>query len=338
MELPFVSIIVLNYNGQGFIRECLESIKKIKYDKDRYEVIVVDNASTDKSVEIIKTYEPWVKFIGAGSNLGYAGGNNVGVKNAKGKYLVILNPDTVVDKDFLKELVYAIEHNKDVGAFSSKVLYKNQKDKINTVGGFWSVLGVSGSVGEGKKSGDFNDMTYTFYPTGCAMIMDKKLYLNLGKFDDDYFLYCEDPDLGWRLWDNGYKVALAPKSKVYHLVSASLKGLGSKAYSDMFYYYNVRNSLITIVKNATKLDLFWMIPLYVFSWSALAILFLVKKKFRAARATIKGLIWPVTHIGWLKEKRLETPGKRTGKAKAMMTGVVESFKIFFGSKIEKHFM
>jgi len=337
LELPFVSIIVLNYNGQSFIRDCLESLKKINYDKDKYEVIAVDNASTDKSVEIIKEYEPWIKFIEAGKNLGYAGGNNVGVKAAKGKYLVILNPDTVPDKNFLKELVDAIEHNKDVGAFSSKVLYKNQKNKINTIGGFWSVLGVSGSVGEGKRSGDFDGVVYTFYPTGCAMIINKQLYLDLGKFDDDYFLYCEDPDLGWRLWDNGYKVALAPKSKVYHLVSASLKGLGKKTYSTLWCFYNTRNGLITIAKNALTVDLFWMVPLYMLSWLALAFLFLIRGKFRSAFAIAKGLVWPITHVRWLGKKRIEVNTRRTGNAKKMMTGLLSSIKIFFGSKFEKHF-
>lgn len=332
-----VSVIVLNYNGGRFIQDCLDSLKKIDHGKYTYEVVVVDNASSDNSVEIIKKYLPWIKFIETGKNLGYAGGNNVGVSVAKGKYLIFLNPDTVVDKNFLKELVDSIEKDKSVGAFSSKVLYKNRKDKINTVGGFWSILGISGSVGEGKRDDDVGSTIYTFYPTGCSMIIDKKLYTSIGKFDDDYFLYCEDPDIGWRLWDNGYKVALAPKSKVYHSVSGSLKGLGKKAYSDTFYYYNARNGLITIAKNAAMLDLFWMIPVYIFSWSALSILFLIRGNLRAAKSVIKGVVWPVSNIGWILEKRRKSYRKKTGKAKTMMMGFIDTVRIFLGSKVEKHF-
>lgn len=337
MSLPFVSVIVLNYNGEKFIKNCLDSMKEINYDKNSHEVIVVDNDSKDKSPEIIRSYVPWIKFVETGKNLGYAGGNNVGVDVAKGEYLVFLNPDTVVDKNWLTELVKAIASDEKLGACSSKVLYHDNKEKINTIGGFWSVLGVSGSVGEGKNGDDVNDTVYTFYPTGSSMIIKKELYLDVGKFDNDYFLYCEDPDIGWRLWDSGYKVALVPQSKVYHLVSASLKGLGKKAYSELFYFYNTRNGLITVVKNAVTIDLFWMIPLYMFSWFTLSLLFMVRGKFRAAKSVIKGLLWSLTNVGWLLKKRNSMTLKRTGKAKSMMTGFVESVKIFFGSKVEKHF-
>ncbi len=338
MILPFVSVIVLNYNGEKFIKNCLDSLKEINYDKNSHEIIVVDNASKDKSPEIIKSYVPWIKFVETGKNLGYAGGNNAGVDVAKGEYVVFLNPDTVVDREWLNELVKAIESDGELGACSSKVLYHDNSGKINTIGGFWSVLGVSGSVGEGKDGETVSDAVYTFYPTGSSMIMKKKIYIDVGKFDNDYFLYCEDPDIGWRLWDSGYKIALAPQSKVYHLVSASLKGLGKKAYSEMFYFYNTRNGLITVVKNATTTDLFWMVPTYMISWSALSLLFILRGKFRAGKAVIKGLLWPWTNIGWLLKKRKNTTLQRTGKAKSMMTGFIESVKIFFGSKVEKHFM
>ncbi|MBI2547517.1 MAG: glycosyltransferase family 2 protein [Candidatus Aenigmarchaeota archaeon] len=338
MVLPFVSVVVLNYNGERFIKDCLESLKNIDYDNDRFEVIVVDNASTDKSVEVIKKYTPWAKFIETGKNLGYAGGNNVGVENAKGEYLVILNPDTEVDKNWLKELVKHIISDSGIGACSSKVLYYADKSKINTIGGFWSVLGVSGSIGEMDSQDKYDDTVYTFYPTGCSMIMKKELYLSLGKFDDDYFLYCEDPDIGWRIWDNGYKVCLAPKSIVYHLGSAALKGLGKKSYSNLFYFYNTRNGLLTIIKNATTMDLLWMVPLYFVSWSTLAFLFLIRGKFIAAKSTIKGLIWPVSNLPWVIKKRYTANYKRTGKSKYMMTGFIDTLKIFFKSKFGKHFL
>jgi len=300
-------------------------------------VIVVDNASTDNSVEIIKSYMPLIRFVETGKNLGYSGGNNAGVDAANGKYVVFLNPDTTVDKDWLIELVNTIENDKSLGACSSKVLYNNDKTKINTIGGFWSVLGLSGSLGGNKKKNSLNEPVYTFYPTGCSMIIDKNLYLSLGKFDDDYFLYCEDPDIGWRLWDSGYKVVLAPNSLVYHLVSASLKGLNKKTYGDLFYFYNTRNGLITIVKNATNTDLLWMVPTYMTSWFILSIFSLVTGKYRAFKSITKGLVWPLTHVPWLLEKRRKVTHERTGKAKLMMTGVFESLKIFLSSKIEKHF-
>ncbi len=337
MTLPFVSVIVLNYNGGKFIKDCLDSLKETNYDKGSHEVIVVDNASTDNSAEIIKSYVPWINFIETGKNLGYSGGNNVGVDVAKGKYIVFLNPDTTVERDWLIELVNAIESDKNLGACSSKVLYSNNKTKINTIGGFWSILGLSGSLGGDEESDNINEPVNTFYPTGCSMIMNRELYMSLGRFDNDYFLYCEDPDLGWRLWDSGYKVRLAPKSLVYHLVSASLKGLNKKSYGTLFYFYNTRNGLITIMKNAATADLLWMIPVYMISWSILSIFFLIRGKFTAFKSVTRGLIWPVTNVAWLLKKRNKITHRRTGKAKAMMTGFLESLKIFRSSKIGKHF-
>ncbi|MEK6909900.1 MAG: glycosyltransferase family 2 protein [Candidatus Aenigmatarchaeota archaeon] len=332
-QQPFVSIILVNYNGEKFLTDCLDSLERTDYQKDMYEVILVDNASKDNSVKLIKEDFPWVKLIVSDRNTGYSEGNNMGVENATGKYLVFLNTDTIVEKNWLSELVKKIENDKSIGACSSQVLYQDDKNLINTIGGFWSVLGVPGSMGEKNPKDSFENETPTFSPTGCSMIIRSDLYKEVGGFDNDYFLYCEDADLGWRLWNRKLKIVLAPSSIVYHKVSASLKGLGKKTFSEWYYFYSARNRFITIMKNARVSDLLWMIPLYFVSHITLAVLFGLNGKFTAMKSTLKGMLYTLRDYSWLEKRR---GYKKTGYANIRMIGIVETFRTFV-SKKEKHF-
>lgn len=330
---PFVSIILVNYNGENFLTDCLGSLEMIDYPKGMYEVILVDNASKDNSVKLIKEGFPWVKLIVSDRNTGYSEGNNIGVENATGKYLVFLNTDTTVEKNWLSELVRKIESDKSIGACSSQVLYQDDKNFINTIGGFWSVLGIPGSMGERKPKDSFENETLTFSPTGCSMIVRSDVYKEIGGFDNDYFLYCEDADFGWRLWNSKLKIVLAPSSIVYHKVSASLKSLGKKTFSEWYYFYSARNRFITIMKNARIIDLLWMIPLYFISHITLAVLFGLKGKFTAMKSTLKGMVYPLRDSSWLEKRRRY---KKTGYANIRMIGLIETFRTFL-SKKEKHF-
>lgn len=333
-DLPMVSIILVNYNGESFIADCLNSLKEIDYPKDKYEVILVDNASKDNSVELVRENFPWIKLLALDRNTGFSEGNNTGVKEARGEYIVFLNTDTTVENNWLNELVKKMESDEKIGACSSQVLYNDQRDRINTIGGFWSILGIPGSMGEGELKDTFKNETFTFSPTGASMIVRAELYKELGGFDNDYFLYCEDADLGWRMWNRNFKVVLSPSSIVYHRVSASIKGLGKKTFSEWYYFYSARNRFTTIMKNARTIDLFWMIPLYLSSHMALATLFGLSGKITAMKATLKGVLYHFVNFNWVKKRKLY---KKTGYANIKMTGLLDSFKIFVFSKKEKHF-
>lgn len=330
---PMVSIILVNYNGESFVADCLNSLKEIAYPTELYEVILVDNASKDGSVKLVRENFPWVKLIPLDRNTGFSEGNNEGVKEARGTYIVFLNTDTTVEKNWLSELVKKIQSDDRIGACSSQVLYNDHREIINTVGGFWSIFGIPGSMGEGMLKDTFKNETLTFSPTGCSMIVRSDLYKELGGFDNDYFLYCEDADLGWRMWNRNFKVVLAPSSVVYHRVTASLKGLGKKTFSEWYYFYSARNRFTTIMKNARSIDLLWMIPLYFVSHLVLAMLFGLKRKTIAMKATLKGMIYPIRDLGWIKKRELY---KKTGYANIRMIGLFDTLKTFLTKK-EKHF-
>ncbi len=331
-ESHFVSIILVNYNGEKFLADCLSSLNDIDYPKDRYEVILVDNASKDGSIEMVRDGFPWVRLVSLDRNTGFAEGNNIGAKEAKGEYIVLLNTDTVVEKDWLSELVGKIGSDDRIGACSSQILYNDNRNVINTIGGWWSILGIPGSAGEGMERDTFKNETLTFSPSGCSMIIKKAVYDELGGLDNDYFLYCEDADLGWRLWNKNFKVALAPNSIVYHKVSLSIKGLGKKRFSEWYYFYSARNRFITIIKNARFMDLAWMLPIYFWSHATWVFLFLSAGNSIAAKATLRGMFWFLRDFKWIAKRKLY---KKNGYANIRMMGLVDTFKTFLIKK-RKH--
>lgn len=248
-----VSIIFVNYKGkEDDIKTCLSSLYKQTF-RD-FEVIFVDNDSQDDSVEFVKKKFPKVRIIESKKNLGFAAGNNLGVKYARGKYVFILNLDTQVDRNCLKELVGFIKNNKDV-VVSPKILLSNKRNEINTTGMAFHYLGFGWCDNLGKIDNDqFNEMEITF-PSGAAFLISKNIYNTLGGFDENYFMYYEDSDLGWRLRLKDYKIMLVPKAKIYH------KYFFGK--HPQKFYFAERNRIVTIMKNYEIKTLVLIFPAFL---------------------------------------------------------------------------
>jgi GT2 family glycosyltransferase len=299
---------------------------KTNYPKDKLEIIVVDNKSTDKTVEIVKNNFNNVKLLCLDKNYGFPEGNDRGVQVAHGEYIVFLNQDVQVTKTWLRELVKSIRDNR-VGAACSISLYLGNKRMVNTMGGFWSVLGISGSIGD-MPYNEHEIPRNVFFPSGASMIIRKDLYRKIGGFDKDYFLYVEDADLGWRLWDAGYKVSVCSTSIVYH----NIKMYGARLPE--YYFFNTKNRLLTITKDAT---LSLVIPMLVSSLlihMLQVVIFLTKGKVHHARETLKGIVWFFGNLDLALRKRSMT--HRTGKAVRMMYGISDSIGIML-RKTAKHF-
>ena len=207
-EFPLVSIIIVNYNGLSLLKECFESLKKVNY--PNFEIILVDNGSSDGSVDFIKKYYPKTIFLELGENLGFALPNNKGVKKSNGTYLLFLNNDTIVSENFVSELVNIMELDKDVGIAQSLLLTKN--GQIDSSGDFMDSLGIC--FNSKKKVKEVSEI---FSAKGASMIIRRKLFEKLDGFDEKFFLTFEDVDLGWRSQILGYKVVVIPSSIVYHI-------------------------------------------------------------------------------------------------------------------------
>ena len=227
-----VAIIIVNWNGKQVTSECLQSLRAVDYSS--FNVYVVDNASSDGSVDEIARSFPEVRLIQSTENRFYAGGNNYGfqiAKQDKPEFVLFLNNDTVVDKDFLKYLVGAISSDEKIGMVGPKIFHFDQPDVIWSAGGFVSFFqGKTGHYGLRRKdSSRLDQQREVSYLTGCTQLIRTELFEKLGGFDESYHMYSEDADLCQRARNAGYKIIYIPQSKIWHKISSSSGG-GLTAY------------------------------------------------------------------------------------------------------------
>ena len=227
-ENPLVSVIVLNYNAGELLLNCIESIKKSAY--KNLEIIVVDNISTDKSQKICKEKYPDIKLIQNDENFGYCEGNNIGIREAKGDYIIILNPDTIVESNWIKELISA--YNKfGEGLYQPKHLSLNEKTVYMSAGNMLNIFGFGYAREKGNKDeNQFNKIEEISYASGTCLFTSSAVLKKVGLFDPFIFLYHDDLDLGWRASQLGIKSYYVPTSIIYHAESYSLKWNAEKFY------------------------------------------------------------------------------------------------------------
>ena len=208
MQLPKVSIIIINYNGKHHLESCLESLLKINYNNT--EIIIVDNNSTDDSVNFVSKNFPDVILIRLNENKGFAEPNNIASKVATGDLLLFLNNDTIVTPSFISEMIKPIQQDSDIGICQSLLLKPDES--IDSSGDFIDTLGV---VYNSKTQ--ISEIREISSARGASMMIKKNLFEQLEGFDKKFYFSFEDVDLSWRCWIAGYKVLIIPKSIVYHL-------------------------------------------------------------------------------------------------------------------------
>ena len=252
--IPKVLIIIVTYNSSDYIGDCLSSLAKITYPKDRFKILIIDNASTDSSINYIKNNFSAIKLIENEKNLGFAKGNNIGFQYAIDNnfdYAYLLNQDTVVKLDFLEEVVKVAQNDSKIGAVQSKLLLYQDKSKINSIGNEIHYLGFAFAGGYKLPDSNIKQREIT-YPSGASVLFNVSALKKVGLFNAEFFMYHEDVDLGWRLWLDGYKVVLGPDSVVYHKYefSRSIKK----------YYYMERNRYLVMFQNYKLATLLLITP------------------------------------------------------------------------------
>jgi GT2 family glycosyltransferase len=239
-----ISVIILNYNGKDYIEECLDSVLDQTYEP--LEIIVVDNASNDSSLEILKEkYSSKIKLIESNTNLGFAGGNNLALDYTKGEFIALLNNDAVADRRWIEEFMSAVNRcDGTFGMWASKILFYDDREIIDTAGHLIYPDGLNRGRGKGEKDkGQYDKEEEVFFPSGCAAIYRKEMLDIIGFFDPDFFAYGDDTDLGMKARIAGWKCIYVPKSVVYHHSSAA-----SGKYSPLKAYLVERNRLWVLIK------------------------------------------------------------------------------------------
>lgn len=289
---PLVSFITLNYNNTYLTVDFLRSLKGITY--PHIEVIVVDNHSDVDPGPELKAVYPEVKIVHNSENLGFAGGNNSGIKEASGDYLFFINNDTVVSPHLVEPLLEVFKQYPDAGAVSPKFHYYFHKGIIEYAGykQVNPVTGRNSMVGCGEiDRGQFNHVKETYYGHGGGMMIPRKVMAEIGGWPEIYFLYYEEFDLCAQIRKKGYKIYYQPACVIYHKVSMSI----GKDNPLKTYYLN-RNRILFMRRNvhSVKLFIFFFYLIFITIPKNL-ISYSIKKEWNQLRAFIRAVWWHIQH-------------------------------------------
>lgn len=240
---PKVSVIILNWNGRALLGDCLASVLAQSF--EGFEVILVDNGSSDGSPDWVATEFPQVRVVRLDSNLGFCAGNNAGVRAARGEYLVLLNNDTVVEPDWLAPLYATMTSDPRIAACDSKVLYSGARHTIWSAGAVYTIAGTANFRAQGAPQDALaSDPEEVFSAVACSAMYRRSVWDEIGGLDETFFAGYEDVDWSFRARLRGYRILNVPSSRVYHKVSAT-HGFNSPAYVRR----GQRNVTATFVKN-----------------------------------------------------------------------------------------
>lgn len=265
-----ISIVLLNYNGRMHLETYLPSIVK---HSGPHKIYLVDNGSTDDSLNFLKENFPQVEIISFEENYGFCGGYNRAIQLIESEYTVLLNTDVEVTANWIDSILKIFESDSAIRAIQPKILSHREKEQFEyagAAGGFLDIMGYPfcrGRIFETleKDEGQYNDARDIFWASGSCLFIHRATYLALGGLDEDFFAHMEEIDLCWKIWNAGFRVHYCPQSTVYHLGGGTLDKSKPKKT-----YLNFRNGLSLILKNEKAAALYWKLPLRLaLDWVAL---------------------------------------------------------------------
>jgi GT2 family glycosyltransferase len=330
---PRLSVIIPHLQGVQILRDCLQSI--FASDFRSFEVILVDNASSDGSREMAAAEFPSVRQHRLETNRGYAGGCNAGIEVARGEYILLLNDDTVLEAGTLGALVAALDGDTGVAFAQPKLLNIRDRryfDYSGACGGLLDVLGYPFAFGRTfmcmeEDRGQFDAPAPIFWACGTAAIYRRKALDEVGLLDSDFFAHMEEIDLAWRLHLAGYGGIRVPQAVVYHYSGNTLPNTERRKM-----FLNHRNSIACLLKNYSLANLCWVLPLkIIFEWGIILISFLRGDWRRGPAALTVQVQLPLLLIRFLKKRRQVQMIRRVSDGRVMD-------KMYRGSVVIQHFL
>ena len=276
-----VSVVIPNFNGIAFLDSVLASLEGQTL--NNFEVILVDNGSTDGSCSFVTANYPWVHLIELSENFGFCGAVNAGIRAAKAPYVLLLNNDTEVKEDFVEEMLAAIRRHKNAFSCGARMVQYHDRDKLDDVGNYYCALGWSFARGRGKDIHAYETEDRIFSACAGAAIYRKKILEKIGYFDEEHFAYLEDTDIGYRARIYGYENWYAPKAIVYHVGS----GTSGSRYNQFKTRYSSRNNIYLIYKNMPLLQIILNLPFLVAGFLVKFLFFAVQGMGKEYAAGIK---------------------------------------------------
>ncbi len=242
MESKLVTVIILNWNRKPLLKRCIDSLCAQTY--RNLEILLVDNGSEDGSPEYVRENFPDVKLVVNSENLGFCGGNNVGIRHAQGDYIALMNNDAVMRPDCVEEMVKSIEKSGNVGAVATKILLEDKPTHLDAAGIGICLDGLSIGRGRMEEASLYNEEAEVFFVSDCVSLYRREMIEDIGMYDDDFFAYAEETDLGWRARLKGWKTLYNPKAVATHSHSSTLG-----AYSPFKVFLVERNRVWVAIKN-----------------------------------------------------------------------------------------
>lgn len=294
-----MSVNIVNYNGKRFLPDFFDSLFKQTY--KNFEVIFVDNNSTDGSVDYVRHNYSQVRIIENKDNSGYAEGNNIGYKNSRGEFILIINNDTILKEDLIEKMLKAFDEIPDLGAVQPMVRLMNEKEKLDACGSFWTNTGFNYHYGIYKKASlsIYNNSFPVYGIKGMCMMIPRKVIEKTGLFDSDFWCYFEETDFCHRVWLAGYECWYYPETFIYH----HMGGTSKKKSSHFIQYHSFKNRLCSYLKNLGSVEMIKVLPIYFlfnFAWSAA---FLLKLDINNFFVVYQATWWNVAHFGETMVKR-----------------------------------
>jgi GT2 family glycosyltransferase len=333
MNSPLVSVIIVNWNGIEYLPECLDSLKEQSCTD--FETIVVDNGSRDGSLELLKESYPWVQVVPLPDNTGFAYGNNAGLAASSGKYIVTLNNDTRVEREWLAELIAPVVAHEEVGMVASRICSWDEPDRIDSLG---VAICHDGMSRGSRRRCRYSELTLdsnenVLFPSACAGLYRREMLDTIGFFDDDFFAYCEDTDLGLRGRLAGWSSVLARDAVVYHRYSRS-----GGEFSPFKLYLVERNHFWAALKSFPT-GMLLVLPFWTMIRYLVQVQLVLRSKgagaqFRSTpslslvKALARGVVDAVRSLPLLFRKRREVMATRR-LTSAEMKGLIKSFSISF---------
>jgi N-acetylglucosaminyl-diphospho-decaprenol L-rhamnosyltransferase len=295
------SVIIVNYNGGRFIQGALASLAGQTF--RNFEVIMIDNNSSDGSADDLGAAGlPAFRLMKQDSNLGFAAGNNLAIAEASGEWLALLNPDAVAEPDWLEQIVAAMGRYPDVRHFACTQLDLARPDYLDGVGDAYLVFGMPWRGGFGLPAKNLPDEGTCFSPCGASAIIRRDTFNTYNGFDERFFCYCEDVDLGYRMQLAGHKCVFVPSAVVYHAGSAV-----SGRHSDFSIYHGTRNRIWTYAKCTPVSLLVLTLPVHI----ALSLYVLVRSPaIHRFSTTLKGMRDGIAGALTMRTSSLWAPPKR----------------------------
>ena len=307
--LPSVSVLITNYNGKSYLQECLRSVTALEY--PRIEVVVVDNGSTDGSVSMVAAEFPNVKVVASDSNLGYAGGNNLGLRFACGEYILFLNNDATVERETVTKLIEAAAEEERIGVLGCKI-YFGEGLTLQHAGGILFPWGVSRLVGCGERdTGQFDEMRDVDWVSGAALMVKRDVVDSVGPLETYFGLYKEDIDLCFRAHKADFRVVYVSAAVVHHRGSIATDTLLDAPGK---YYWRQRSRIAFAIKNfGTSGCLVWLVwEMWNLAFRIISAIY--RSDGRWLSALLRAYYWNVVNIrGTMGLRPKALGGRKRGK-------------------------